>query len=304
MSTRSPARSNTVVLQNLAKSSTPACVRESDARTLPSLSKMRHSTSCPDFLGLTELAFYCPHGAPQLALISSVHTLKLSSVEGPKLVVSATSAASLPLAIRMPDAGRIVARIECVPTIAEISLEPGRKVHARIRWRQAHITEVASAVTRRDIDATAERDGEMGKVAAHASVILQSLQSALRWARKSVAELKVLMHEIADGLDALPTSRRRSEQAPCSLRQQVGLAIGNVRRRASRRGGDGGFLAATGCTPSAPTAPARCGPGGAPAASGTCRAGPLLLRLRAAAGTKIPPTVRRARGDSRPAARE
>jgi hypothetical protein len=35
------------------------------------------------------------------ALISSVHTLKLSSIEGPKLVVSATSAASLPLAIRM-----------------------------------------------------------------------------------------------------------------------------------------------------------------------------------------------------------
>lgn len=38
--------------------------------------------------------------ALQLALISSAHTLKLSSVEGPKLVVSATSAASLPQAIR------------------------------------------------------------------------------------------------------------------------------------------------------------------------------------------------------------
>jgi formylglycine-generating enzyme required for sulfatase activity len=32
--------------------------------------------------------------------------------------------------------------------------------------------------------------------------------------------------------------------------------------------------------------------------------GPLLLRLRAAAGTKEPPAVRRARGDVRPAARE
>ena len=40
MITRSPARSNTVILQNLAKLSTPACVRESDARTIPSLSKM------------------------------------------------------------------------------------------------------------------------------------------------------------------------------------------------------------------------------------------------------------------------
>ena len=29
-----------------------------------------------------------------------------------------------------------------------------------------------------------------------------------------------------------------------------------------------------------------------------------FLRLRAAAGTKVPPAVRRARGDSRPAARE
>jgi hypothetical protein len=41
--------------------------------------------------------------------------------------------------------------------------------------------------------------------------------------------------------------------------------------------GDGGFLAATGCTPSAPTAPARCGPGGDPAASGPCRAGPCFF---------------------------
>src|SRR5689334_4717121 len=40
MITRSPDRSNTVILQNEAKLSTPACVRESDARTIPSLSKM------------------------------------------------------------------------------------------------------------------------------------------------------------------------------------------------------------------------------------------------------------------------
>src|SRR6266404_1894486 len=87
ISTRSPGRSNTVILQNLAKLSTPACVRESDARTIPSLSRMPTQ--------------YVMYGALQLALISSVHTLKLASVEGPKLVVSAQSAASLPLAIRM-----------------------------------------------------------------------------------------------------------------------------------------------------------------------------------------------------------
>jgi hypothetical protein len=55
----------------------------------------------PNALAPHELDFDCPYGARQRALISSVHTLKLSSVEGPKLVVSATSAASLPRAIRM-----------------------------------------------------------------------------------------------------------------------------------------------------------------------------------------------------------
>jgi len=35
-STRSPLSSNTVILQNEAKSSTPAWVRESDPRTIPS----------------------------------------------------------------------------------------------------------------------------------------------------------------------------------------------------------------------------------------------------------------------------
>ena len=34
--TRSPGRSNTVILQKVAKLSTPACVRESDASTTPS----------------------------------------------------------------------------------------------------------------------------------------------------------------------------------------------------------------------------------------------------------------------------
>ena len=84
-STRSPARSNTVILQNVAKLSTPAFVRESDARTIPSLSRMP-----------TQYVMRAHRSA-----ISSVHTLKLSSVDGPKLVVSATSAASRPRAIRM-----------------------------------------------------------------------------------------------------------------------------------------------------------------------------------------------------------
>src|SRR4051794_17349727 len=38
-STRSPGRSKTVILQNFAKLSTPACVRESDANTRPSFSR-------------------------------------------------------------------------------------------------------------------------------------------------------------------------------------------------------------------------------------------------------------------------
>src|SRR4029453_3164612 len=109
-------------------------------------------------------------------------------------------------------AGRIVARIEGVPTVAEIGLEPGRKVHRRIRRGHADIAEIASAVTRGDVHTTAERDGEMGEVAAHALAILEGLNSGLGRTREAVAELNVTMYEIADRLDALPARRRRTEQ--------------------------------------------------------------------------------------------
>src|SRR5580698_9127699 len=57
--TRSPGRSNTVILQNLAKLSTPAFVRESDARTIPSLSKMPIQYVIRCLSRLAELDFDC-----------------------------------------------------------------------------------------------------------------------------------------------------------------------------------------------------------------------------------------------------
>ncbi len=46
--TRSPGRSNTLILQKLAKLSTPACVRESEANTMPSIQQhRRRSRSWP-----------------------------------------------------------------------------------------------------------------------------------------------------------------------------------------------------------------------------------------------------------------
>src|SRR5579864_6280065 len=65
------------------------------------------------------------------------------------------------------DAGSIVSRVEGVPMTAEIRLEPGGEVHRGVRRRQTDVTQVAGAVPRRNVQAAAESNGEMRKVAAN-----------------------------------------------------------------------------------------------------------------------------------------
>ena len=69
------------------------------------------------------------------------------------------------------DARRIIARIESVPAPAQIDLDPGGEIHRLVRRRQTNVGDVAGAIARRNIETTAESDGEMRIVAADAPAL-------------------------------------------------------------------------------------------------------------------------------------
>jgi len=56
------------------------------------------------------------------------------------------------------DARRVVAWIKGVPVPTEEDLEPSGEIHSAVRWRQADVTQIAGAVSSRDIHAAAEGD--------------------------------------------------------------------------------------------------------------------------------------------------
>src|ERR1700683_459652 len=118
-----------------------------------------------------------------------------------------------------------MARIERVPAIAEINLEPGGEIHRRLVRRHADVAEIAGAIARRDVHAAAERNGEMGKVAADAAALLVRLPGAFGRARVRVAELDVAVDVIANRLHQRPALGRGAEFGPRQLDEAIGFAV-------------------------------------------------------------------------------
>src|SRR5580704_664256 len=173
-STRSPARSKTVILQNEAKSSTPAWVRESDPRTIPS------SRSTPTQYVMASR--YPSNG--RRARGSGGHFVgpdpkglqRVGSEGRGDRHVGRVAAARDEDA---PDARRVVARIERVPGRPEVSLEPSREVHRRRVLRHADVAQIAGAIARRNVQAATEGDRQVGEVAADALAFIENLPSRL-----------------------------------------------------------------------------------------------------------------------------
>src|SRR4029453_1401903 len=123
------------------------------------------------------------------------------------------------------DARDIVSWIERMPGTPEICLEPSGKIHRRGIFRSADVTQIAGAIPRGNVHAAAEGDGQVGEVAADALAVGEDLQGGLRGAREFVAELDVLVDEIANRLHAPPAERGAGEQVPSDLGHLVGLAV-------------------------------------------------------------------------------
>ena len=135
------------------------------------------------------------------------------------------------------DTRRIVAWIEDMPVPTEINFDPGGKIHCLIRRWQADVSDVAGAIARRNIEAAAERRGEMCKVAAHALALVIGLVRRPRRARILVAEIHDVVDVIADCLHTRPARRHIAEEAPGFVRQPIGLAIAAGEQELQRLGG-------------------------------------------------------------------
>src|SRR5271157_4472500 len=117
------------------------------------------------------------------SLTSSVRTLKLFRVLGPKVLLMAASAASRPRAINTrPIRGIVVASVERIPAAVKVGLKPGGEIHWAIRRRHADVAQVTGAVTRGDIHTATEGNGEVRVITADAGPLLKSLPGRLRGA--------------------------------------------------------------------------------------------------------------------------
>src|ERR1700678_1398975 len=107
-----------------------------------------------------------------------------------------------------PDPRGIVARVERVPTAAEIDLDPRRKIIRRVgRWK-ADIGKITGAIACRNVQAAAKSDGKMSVVAAHASALSVCFKCRSGWTGMFVTECYVIMDEVADSLHPRPTGPR------------------------------------------------------------------------------------------------
>src|ERR1039458_10838950 len=84
---------------------------------------------------------------------------------------------------------------------------------------------ISGAVSRRDVHAAAEGDGEMRVVAADALPFVESFRGATGGAGILVVKGNMVMDVIADGLHPRVPWSRAAKELPSRLRQQIGLAI-------------------------------------------------------------------------------
>src|SRR5580700_1810163 len=105
-----------------------------------------------------------------------------------------------------PDAPNIVSGVERPPTISQINFKPGAEVHRARGHDHPNIAQVSGCVTRRNVEGSAEGDGQVLKVAANSDSLGIDPQSGADWAGKLVAKSDLAVHPSTDGLNTLPPS--------------------------------------------------------------------------------------------------
>src|SRR6267378_7824326 len=72
-----------------------------------------------------------------------------------------------------PDPRHVVARVEGIPASSEIRLEPSGEIWRAVGWRCTHVAEIAGAVPRRNVHASAEGNSKMCVIAADPAPLVE-----------------------------------------------------------------------------------------------------------------------------------
>jgi hypothetical protein len=123
------------------------------------------------------------------------------------------------------DAPLIVPGVESVPGAPQIGFEPAGEIHGGIRRRHANVCEISRAVARGYVQTAAQRNGEMREIAANPFLLRIGVPRRFAGAGEVIAELHVLVREIADGLYTPPTGFHLAEHSPGVVHQFLGFAV-------------------------------------------------------------------------------
>jgi len=124
------------------------------------------------------------------------------------------------------DPGLIVPCIETVPTPAQIDFKPGAEIHRIGKRRYTDISEVPGDISGRNIEAPAQSDGEMGKIAANTYLLLEGVQRGAVRSSHPIVKTKVVVNKVTNGLDPAPTRSDRAKSVPGEIQQlAINLAI-------------------------------------------------------------------------------
>ena len=118
-----------------------------------------------------------------------------------------------------------MAGIEREPAAVEENLEPGAKIHRCWILGHADIPEITRAVAGGNIHAAAERHSEMGKVPADADALGMSFGRSAVAPGVMVAEFDMVMHVVANRLNALPAAIDAAEPRPSKVGKFLGIAV-------------------------------------------------------------------------------
>ena len=108
----------------------------------------------------------------------------------------------------------IVSRVKGEPSAGEKDFKPRVEIHRGRVWGNADIAEIAIAIAGGNVEATAQRNCQMGEIAAHADTLAQSFVCGARRPRFGVAKPKAPMNEITDGLNSCPSANDAAKVRP------------------------------------------------------------------------------------------
>ena len=127
-----------------------------------------------------------------------------------------------------------MAGVEGKPSPVKKYFEPGAEIHWGRIARDADIAEIAGAVARWNVHATAERQGKVREVPANPDSLSMTFRGGPIAARMVIAKLDMIMNVVADSLNSSPTAEDTSEQRPGEIGKFLSIAVAAAEKERQR----------------------------------------------------------------------